>query len=292
MHMKKYYSITAAALDLSEAVAAHSGDQTLAYKTVDGQEILLSLYYPGDFDRLEKTWPAIVFVHGGGWGSHTVFADQNGLWQGDFLGFLARYYANKGFVTASIDYRLYREDGTQLIDCYDDCASAMDYILAHADEYKIDTQQVYVLGESAGGHLAGMLATRYENGDFRFKTAFLVNGVLNLAQDPKWIGRVHEQTEHPLLKTMTQTQRAEYLSPVCGVHPGNCPVVLLHGDADTTVELFHSEDFYEKMRQVGSPCQLHILHGTHHAFLLTEYTKEQDACRLAIGIIDRALGLD
>ncbi len=47
---------------------------------------------------------------GGGWTSRTVFEDQR-AWAGDHLGYLARYYADKGYISVSIDYRLMRENG-------------------------------------------------------------------------------------------------------------------------------------------------------------------------------------
>lgn len=109
--MISYYSIEEKELDLSHAISFHSADVTVAYKEVAGNPVYLGYYLPTDFDQKNK-YPLFVFVHGGGWSSHMIFSDQS-QWQGDYLGYLARYYADKGFVCVSMDYRLARDGDRQ-----------------------------------------------------------------------------------------------------------------------------------------------------------------------------------
>ena len=79
------------------------------------------------------------------------------------------------------------------------------------------------------------------------------------------------------------------LSPLYGIRENNCPVVLIHGKADSVVEPFHSTAFYRRMREVGAQCQLHWIEETNHAFLLAEYTSNLAACKVGIRIIDQYL---
>lgn len=286
--MKKIHALHPISLDFTSQISRHSADKTVTYKTVAGEDIHLCYFYPSPAPT--DATPTVVLVHGGGWASRKIFPDQSNLWQGDYLGYLARYYADHGYVCACIDYRLSREEGQclnyQLIDCYDDCVDAMDYILEHATENCIDTGHVHILGESAGGHLAGMLACLYHNGEFRFRSAFLFNGVLDLAECPVWSKRVPETTEHPVLKNLSLRRRSEYLSPVHQAHKQMCPVVLVHGQSDTTVGPFHSENMYSRLQMLGVPCDLHILEETNHAFLLAEYTKNHLANQLGVSILN------
>lgn len=290
--MIRYYDLIATEIDLSQAVKNHSGDLTVAYKTVDGRDICLCYYYPVDFDA-KKQYPAFVFVHGGGWTEHKIFDDQNGRWQGDHLGFLARYYAQRGFVCVSMDYRLIinegQQDENQLIHCYDDCAAAMDAIIDHAAEYSIDTGCVYLLGESAGGHLAGMLATAYQNKNFRFKTAFLVNAILDFTIDTFWSTYIPRYSSHRQLHSLSLEAWTAWFSPLCRIRKDNCPVVLLHGQRDSVVSLGHSEHFYQEMTTRSLPCELHIIRETNHAFLLAEFTDNQVACKIGVAIINSYL---
>ena len=117
-----FHKLEAIDMDLTAAILGHSADETVVYKEVNGSPICLGYYFPKDFDRTKK-YPAFILIHGGGWESHKIFADQP-HWQGDYLGFLARYYADKGMVCVSVDYRLARECGQaagyEIIDCYED----------------------------------------------------------------------------------------------------------------------------------------------------------------------------
>lgn len=280
-------------LDLTSAIQAHSGDSTVTYKKFSNEELSLSYYYPECYQTYNKTFPAIIFIHGGGWSSRKIFPDQNGVWQGDHLGYLARFFSQKGYVSVSVDYRLIKEAGQkaeyQIIDCVDDCADAVHYILQHATEHKIDAERVCLVGESAGGHLAAMLATRYRFSNFRFKTIFLFNSILNFEIDAKWETRIPKQSIHPMLRNKSLRAREAYLSPEKAVHYNMQPVVLFHGDCDTTVDKLHSERFYCAMKSFGLPCDIHLMENAQHAFLLAEYTTQQDICKNAILILEKTL---
>ena len=285
------YPLREQKMDLSEYIAEHAGDKTIVYKTVDGTPIHLSFYYPKDYNCNNKC-PAFFFIHGGGWISHKVF-DKEPDWQGDYLGYLARYYAKKGFVSVSIDYRLSTPDGQaehyQIIDCYDDCAEAVDYILNRATQCGIDTENVFVLGESAGGHLAGLIATKYQRVGFRWKGSFLVNLITDLEGDIKWKERVPKKSSHPQLTKVPESEYAKFLSPIYNIRENTCPVVLIHGERDSVVELVHSERFYQRMKELAKECEFHIIKDTSHAFLLAEYTDNLVACKIGIQIIDNFL---
>lgn len=289
--MKKQYALSGETFDLSEMIRRHSGDETISYKTVNGEPIHLSYFYPDILS--DGGHPALVLVHGGGWASRKIFPDQKDLWQGDYLGYLARYYSLKGYVCVCVDYRLSREGGQahnyQLADCWDDCCDAMDYILDHAISHHIDTNDVSVLGESAGGHLAGLLATAYHRSGFRFQKAFLINSVLDFTSCPVWAGHIPKDTKHPVLQPMNFDARVGYLSPICHIHADLCPVVLIHGLEDNTVGVYHSENFYEKMLSMALSCDLHLIEKTRHAFMLAEYTNNPIANRIGISILDQYL---
>lgn len=289
--MIHYYKLEEKKIDLCYAISHHSADETVRYKTVSDEPIYLGYYLPADFDKKNK-YPLFVFVHGGGWGSHKIFDDQLN-WQGDYLGYLARYYADKGFVCVSVDYRLARDMGQtacyELIDCYEDCCDAMDYVLEHADEYGIDTEEMYLLGESAGGHLAGALATFHYDRQYHFKKVFLINPITHFYDE--WKARVPVNSRHPRLADLSFEERAEFLSPLCQIHEGVCEAVLIHGLSDNVVNPEHSQRFYNRMREISRACQLHLIEKTGHAFLLAEYTSKLTACEIGIGIINEALGV-
>ena len=69
----------------------------------------------------------------------------------------AQTLAARGFVTASIDYRLSGE--APFPAHIHDCKAAVRFLRANAKEYGIDPDKIGAIGHSAGGHLAALLAT-------------------------------------------------------------------------------------------------------------------------------------
>ena len=284
------HPLVPAARDFAEEIARHSGDETKVYKTSGERDLLISFYYPAGYDPGAR-YPLLVFVHGGGWQGRKIFPDQAD-WAGDYLGFLARYYANRGWLCASIDYRLMQQKGQQpgfeMMDLFEDCMDALEYIKDSAEDIGADLDRTAVLGESAGGHLAAMLITQT---DF-FRTGVLVNPVTDFT-DPRWNLLLPERPAHPALRGMSAKEVVSLFSPLQQVRPGICPALILHGAADSVVEPRHSTAFHERMLGCGNEAQLHFIADTNHAFLLAEYMQELnvrlDAADIAVGLIDQWL---
>ena len=95
--------------------------------------------------------PAMLVIPGGGYAQ--VCTDREG--EPIALEFFA-----KGYNAFVLNYRTGKKSDvypSQLLDA----ASAMIYIRSHAEEFSVDTERVFSVGFSAGGHLCGSLATMY-----------------------------------------------------------------------------------------------------------------------------------
>lgn len=109
-----------------------------------------------DIFRPKENWgelPAIVCVHGGGWQKGDRINHRK----------VAQTLAAKGFVTASISYRLSGE--AQFPAQIQDCKAAVRFLRAHSKQFGIDSDNIGAIGHSAGGHLAALLATSAEVGE-------------------------------------------------------------------------------------------------------------------------------
>lgn len=93
------------------------------------------------------TCPVLVYVHGGAWRS----GDKS------HVGAKAEYFPRAGFVFVSANYRLVPE--IRYPDNVRDIAQALAWVHDNIAKYGGDPNQIFVIGHSAGAHLAGLVAT-------------------------------------------------------------------------------------------------------------------------------------
>ncbi|WP_169749160.1 alpha/beta hydrolase [Flavihumibacter petaseus] len=110
-------------------------------------------WYEGKGDQRSKR-PLLINLHGGGF--------KIGNKSGASTPFFSRTYARAGFVTASINYRKSRKRPLKFekdlreacFDATEDLDKAIRYFKAHADELRIDTNRIFLAGNSAGAMVA------------------------------------------------------------------------------------------------------------------------------------------
>ena len=109
---------------------------------------VLDVYYPRK--KGARGLPVVVFIHGGNWDS----GSKNIYW------FIGRRLAKQGVVAVIINYRL--APGVEVPAMAHDCARAVQWTVQHITDYGGDPSRMYVMGHSAGGGLAALLATKNE----------------------------------------------------------------------------------------------------------------------------------
>jgi arylsulfatase A-like enzyme/acetyl esterase/lipase len=117
------------------------------YKKTPEGELTLHGFFPADWKPTDRR-PVVVFFFGGGWknGSYTQFVPQ------------AEYFASRGLVALSADYRIESKHKTGPEKAVEDAKSAIRWVRANADKLGIDPDKVVASGGSAGGHLAAATA--------------------------------------------------------------------------------------------------------------------------------------
>jgi acetyl esterase/lipase len=112
-------------------------------------------YSPGDRDALLDVFvpegasgllPAIVWVHGGGFVAGS---------RSDLSGYL-KILAARGFVTIAVDYTL--APNGQFPTPVVQTNNALEYVIAHADEFGVDPRRIFLAGDSAGAQIAAQTA--------------------------------------------------------------------------------------------------------------------------------------
>jgi pectinesterase len=116
----------------------------LPYARYGERELQLDLYRP---KAASAKLPAIVCLHGGGW-----FKGERGN-----MTQLAQALAARGFVAVTISYRLSGEK--KFPAQIEDAKAAVRWLRANANKFGVNSNAIGVMGLSAGGHLAALLAT-------------------------------------------------------------------------------------------------------------------------------------
>jgi acetyl esterase/lipase len=114
------------------------------YAVHDGVRLIGDLYLPRGAGRA----PVMVAVHGGGWQ------------QGDRSSYRywGPYLAREGIALFSIEYRLSAPRKATFPQAFHDVRAAVQFVRAKASEFGLDAERVGVMGDSAGGHLACLVA--------------------------------------------------------------------------------------------------------------------------------------
>ena len=121
--------------------------EKVLYKSTEQGDLNLYFYRPLDFDD-SKVYNCIIFFHGGGWNS------------GDYKQFerQSMYFASRGMVAISAEYRIKNKHGTSPINAMEDAKSAIRFLRLNSKSFSINPDRIAAAGGSAGGHLAAVTA--------------------------------------------------------------------------------------------------------------------------------------
>lgn len=204
-------------------------------------------------------WPVVVFFYGGNWISGE---------RGDYK-FVGEALAGRGVLTIVTDYRLYPE--VRYPDFLKDSALALAWALDHAKPLGGDPSHLFVMGHSAGGYNAAMLAL-----DPRWLAA-TGHGASELAA---WIGLAGAYEFLPLAAdsparpvfhgsaTPPGTQALDH------VNGASLRAFLAAPVADKVVSPERSTlAMAAKLRAAGVPVELHRYDGINHALLVGAFAQ-------------------
>jgi len=228
----------APAAEKPAAKIVHAED--LVYGRVHGAGLLADVAYPESKEKL----PAILSVHGGRWrGGHKRDAST----------IKVKQWAEFGFFAMSIDYRLV--GCTPAPACYQDMQCAIRYLHANADKHNIDTKRIFLIGQSAGGHMVSLAATL---GDGPFartggweKASNDVRAVISVAANYElttlsWGNIWTPAGEDPI-------KARKLASPVNHVSKDTKPHLVLHSDNDMSVPIDNALLMVEALKKAGTP---------------------------------------
>ena len=116
----------------------------IAFAEHDGVKLIGDLYAPKGLDKA----PVLVGVHGGGW----QVGDRK------FYRNWGNYLAKNGYAVFAIEYRLMKPGVKTWPGAVYDTKAAVQYVRAQASSLGVDGERIGLIGDSAGAHLAALVA--------------------------------------------------------------------------------------------------------------------------------------
>jgi acetyl esterase/lipase len=239
----------------SSAIAAEPKIQRdVAYVEPKNERQTLDVYAPND----GSNHPMVFWIHGGGWRQ----GDKRGIQQ------KPQAFVDKGFVFVSTNYRFV--PNVTVKEMTSDIAKAIHWTHDHAKDFGGDPNTIFVMGHSAGAHLAALVCTddRYLKSDGL--SLSIIKGCVPVdtaAYDtPKRIkesGMTPPESFTEVFGSTDELQRE--LSPVTYLAKGkSIPLFLILHVADRAESKAQSLWFAEKLKEIGVPAKVVAGEGKTH----------------------------
>lgn len=206
----------------------------------------LDIFYPESY-RSDNNKNVVLFAHGGGWITGYRRQPNNLSWY--------RFLLSRGLVVATIDYS--RGTTASIERLIEELSSALKFLKRRFNV------PVALLGLSAGGHLALLVASRCAELVSCVVAFYAPCDLLDIWESTSLFARVATIATLKRLPTVGRETYVEY-SPVQHVHAGFPRALLVHGIRDRVVPFTSSLKMHKSLRRLGCGSRL-LLHpqGDH-----------------------------
>ncbi|MDP4172560.1 MAG: alpha/beta hydrolase [Bacteroidota bacterium] len=235
-----------------------------------GKRILkLDIISPVDTNYL-KLFPAVIFVHGGGWRSGNKSQERA----------LAQRISLKGYVSLLVDYRLSTE--ALYPAAVLDLKKAIRWIRANANRYNIDPNKIAILGCSSGGHLSTLVGTTSgvkkltDTLDYN-EYSDSVSAIINIDGIVDFTNSESKENSHDPIKPSSaalwlggtfeeKPDLWKEASPIFYVSPSTPPVIFIN----SSLERFHAgrDNMIKILRSFNIYYEVYTISDSPHPFWL------------------------
>lgn len=224
-------------------------ENDVVYCEKDGIELKIRFVYPQNLDE-NKKYPLFFHVQGSAWMKQNL---NNHIL--DFKDIIT-----KGYILAVVEYRPSEVAlfPAQILDA----KCAMRYIQKHSEELKVDINNIFISGDSSGGHTSVMCWATWKNNNLDYINEELCDvngfidlyGVSNLSTMNKYCSAFEHDKNSPATMILGVDSISDNLdiaikaSPVYYINENsnNDPLLIIHGNKDRVVPFEQSIELYEK----------------------------------------------
>lgn len=227
----------------------------------------LDIYQPK-----EPSKATIVFFYGGCWGACDTYTKA-------YYRFVAQALTTKGYLVVIPDYRLYPQ--VKFTEIMTDASNAVKWVVKNATKYGASTNETFVMGHSAGGHIAAMLAVNDEYLGQEYYPK--LNGFIGLA------GAYDFVFDQPYMNILFSEFDYKEVQPSYFVDGTEAPMLLLYGNEDKSVFRRNIDNMVEVVRKKEGKVEPHIYDNIDHVDILTAFSVPYRGKRPIMKDIDQFL---
>lgn len=240
--------------------------EQLTLKAKDGLSFQSQIFYPKNI-RKDKSHPAVIFVHGGS--RRQMYPAYHSGWYYGNAYHLSQYFASKGYVAMSINFRSgigygrdFREAenyGASGCSEFQDLEAAGEWLKAHPS---VSASRIGVWGGSYGGYMTAHALARRSD---LFAAGADIHGVHN------WNTAIPTfMPQYDSLRFPEHGRKAYQSSPVYYIDGWKSPVFIAHADDDQNVNFLETEYLVRLLRRKGVEHELLVIPDDVHSFLRYE----------------------
>lgn len=257
------------------------------------ENLTLDIYQPTQ--TLYEKSPVVLYFHGGAW----IMGVKEALNVNRFHGAINNL-REKGYTIITPKYTLASTTESPFPNCIDDAFDALLWVNTNTEQYGFDLENIGVLGESAGAHIALMLAYTEQE---KKPEARLLNYVIDiygptdlnalynmpvldsvdvlLSQVPKTFKDDLDITRYifgfnPKLDSVKTNKFTKRFSPIEYVNKNIPPTLIIHGDKDLIVPINQSILLSKKLESLDIEHEIHVLEGMGHVFRAASKQQKED----------------
>lgn len=242
------------------------------FKFKNGKEVLIDFFFPKEDKDPNK--PLLLYCHGGGWDQ----GDKEKAQRGSFKK-VHEKLLEYGFCIASVGYD--KGKGIPIRECVIDCKDALRFIFSKSKELGIDTKNIFVFGDSAGGQIAQVISfTGLEDfiGDNKLR-----DNDCNVSAVVSWYAPVDFSDKKLMFKNQPTTKKNRFrdrimagakpqeedkrkkeISPINYLSKSTPPLLVIHGEEDETIPVKHARLIRRIAKEKSAEVKVLIIKNADH----------------------------
>ena len=208
-----------------------------------------------------KKYPLVLFIQGSAWHRQEMYnniPDRAEL-------------AKRAFAVAQVQYR---ESELALFPAQViDAKNAIRFIPSIAEMFHIDTENIFISGDSSGGHIALLTGLTADYGELdlegKNKGTYKIKGIISYCAPTDMMlsegkGPIEDLLGTDHISNVPNLAKSASCATYLSKERNTPPILMFHGMQDEIVSIKHSRDFFEKLREFDKEVEYYELEKENH----------------------------